>query len=92
MCNHETQTSDFTESLFSCRPELSTDQRLRNRSVVVKHFAKPPPHDRLLQVVLHSSFDSTQTSDSWESLKATNAVFLPALHVLDGSRPVLFFG
>lgn len=59
MCNHETQTSDFTESLFSCRPELSTDQRLRNRSVVVKHFAKPPPHDRLLQIVLHSSFDST---------------------------------
>ena len=59
MCNHETQTSDFTESLFSCRPRLSTDQRLRNRSVVVKHFAKPPPHDRLLQVVLHSSFDST---------------------------------
>ena len=59
MCNHETQTSDFTESLFSCRPELSTDQRLRNRSVVVKRFAKPPPHDRLLQIVLHSSFDST---------------------------------
>ena len=59
MCNHETQTSDFTDSLFSYRPEFSTDQRLRNRSVVVKHFAKPPPHDRLLQVVLHSSFDST---------------------------------
>ena len=59
MCNHETQTGDFIGSLFSYRPELSTDQRLRNRSVVVKHFAKPPPHDRLLQVVLQSSFDST---------------------------------
>ena len=59
MCNHKTQTGDFIGSLFSYRPELSTDQRLRNRSVVVKHCTKPPLHDRLLQVVLHSSFDGT---------------------------------
>ena len=59
MCNHETQTTDFTESLLSYRPELSTEQPLRHHLVVVKHCIKPPSHDRLLQVVLHSSFDST---------------------------------